>query len=113
MHENMALALAGGSLAVAANTVNTLGTLNVSTNATLTVEPGARLAFSDSSSVAWNAGNSKVTVVKGAGATLRFGTSDDALSADQLKLFRIDGRRCRLDADGYLEPRFGTVIVVR
>ena len=113
MHENMALALAGGSFTVAANTVNTLGTLNVSTNATLMVESGSNLSFADSSSVVWNAGQSKVTVVKGVGARLRFGTSDKGLSEDQLKVFRIDGRRCRLDADGYLEPKFGTVIVVR
>ena len=112
MNQDMDVSLEGGSFAAAADTVNRLGTLAVADDATLTVEPGAELAFADSSAETWGEGVS-VNVVMPKTASLRFGENDSALTADQLRRIRIDGYPCRLDANGYLLPYAGTVIILR
>lgn len=71
--------LAGGTLAVAAATKNTLGALSIDeAGGGLSLGAGATLAFADSSAVAWAATN-KVTVTGFAEKAVRFGESKEAV----------------------------------
>ena len=113
MHDEMNLHLAGGNFSVSPMTVNALGALNVTADATLSIGSGATLEFADSSSELWPLSGSRINIVKGKSSKLRFGDSKSALTEAQLKIMRLDGFRCRLDDNGYVVPFAGTVILVR
>lgn len=71
--------LAGGALAVAAETANTLGSLAIDeAGGGLSLGAGATLAFADSSAEAW-APTNKVTVIGFAENAIRFGESEQAV----------------------------------
>jgi len=76
-----------------------LGTLEVSGNATLALGTGSgTLSFADCSALSWT-GTLTLTGTLGAN-TVRFGSDANALTSDQLS--RINGGNATLDADGYL-----------
>lgn len=107
---NGSFRLDAGTLKPAASFAGPIGALCVNGNATIDLTGGAKLAFPDSTALAWNVG--KKLFVKGLTAdNLRFGTSSDALTPLQLSQIKVDGmkggQRAELDQDGYLVVRDG------
>lgn len=79
MRSESPVRLAGGTLAVAAETANTLGFLAIDeAGGGLSLGAGATLAFADSSEEAWTPTN-KVTVIGFAENAIRFGESEQAV----------------------------------
>ena len=109
------LILDGGTVAGAPNTANTVGALTVGANGgTIELDPGATLAFADSSGKTW-AGS--LTIKGWCEGSVKFGDSSSALTKDQLDQVRAKtetGRELRLclNSAGYL-ARYGMRIVVR
>lgn len=113
MHGEMDLLLAGGDFAVSPGTENTLGALKVTAGATVKIEPGAALAFADSSAEEWDLSGGRINIVKDKTSTVRFGESSSALTATQLRAIRVNGHLCGIDENGYLDERSGTVMILR
>jgi fibronectin-binding autotransporter adhesin len=104
-----AITLNGGTLDAGTYT-NTLSTLMVSGGASLVLNPGAVLAFADSSAVQWT-GTLYINGAFSAGTSLRFGTSSASLSSEQIASLKATGYTLSLDADGYLRGKpSGTII---
>lgn len=106
-----AVVLAGGELDMGGFS-NTLGTLAVTGPGTLVLGNGA-IRFADSSAVAWT-GTLAVTGVLGP-QTVRFGTSNSALSPAQLQRITYKGDGVGLNSQGYLyslRPT-GAILIVR
>jgi hypothetical protein len=107
--------LDGGAIAGATNTANTIGALIVGANGgTIELDPGATLAFADSTSKTWSGA---LTIRGFREGAVRFGDSAAALTSEQLDMIRAektDGKmmRLRLTSSGYLAPP-GTVINIR
>jgi hypothetical protein len=106
-----AVELLGGSLAVAANAVNSLGNLTATTNATLTVGAGGRLSFASFTPDARLADKAIVIDAPMKGNFVRIGTNANGLAAGDLKYFRWKDAtdatklwRVEQDANGYLHP---------
>ncbi|MBQ7189780.1 MAG: autotransporter-associated beta strand repeat-containing protein [Kiritimatiellae bacterium] len=106
------LELAGGNLEAGGFT-NELGTLTLSGDSVIALQPSSSLAFSDTSSVPWT--NGTLTIVGELGKqTLRFGTSSTALTAEQLERICYDGKKVCLTSAGYLRPYLGgTLLFIR
>jgi autotransporter-associated beta strand protein len=106
------IVLNGGSLAMGAVT-NTAGMLTMSADSTLALGEGT-LAFAASTGAVWTAG-ADLTLAGALGRyTLRFGTDETALTADQLKAITYNGSPVRLRPDGYVaEPATGTIILMQ
>jgi len=99
--------LAGGALAFEAS--STFGALVLAGNAAVSVSSGSTLTFADSSAETWTSG-ATVSV----SGTVRFGTSASALTREQQRAIRLDGKRAVLDDDGWLvEKAPGTAILFR
>jgi hypothetical protein len=113
MHGEMDLLLAGGDFAVSPGTENTLGALKVTAGATVKIEPGAALAFADSSAEEWDLSGGRINIVKDKTSTVRFGESSSALTATQLRAIRVNGHLCGIDENGYLDERSGMVMILR
>jgi autotransporter-associated beta strand protein len=92
------LVLSGGTLDPAGG-AHSFGTLTVNVNSTLPLGSSGTLAFADSSGVLWS-GTLALTGTLGP-QTLRFGTSSNALTAQQQRKITIDGKFVRLDGNGY------------
>jgi fibronectin-binding autotransporter adhesin len=104
------ITLNGGTLDAGIYT-NTLSTLTVSGGASLVLNPGAVLAFADSSAIQWS-GTVNLTGVFSAGTSLRFGTSSAGLTPAQLASLSAAGYKLSLDSNGYLTGRTsGTLIL--
>ena len=112
MNRDMDMSLEGGSFAVAAGTVNSLGSLAVAADATLTVPSGATLEFADSSAEIWGE-RVKVDIAAADDAVVRFGDSASSLTVNQLRRIKLNGVRCILKEDGRLERHYGMKIIVR
>ena len=110
------VALAGGTLGFAANTVNTNAELTVTANSTLALADGATAVFGDSSAQKWTPGT-RLTVT-GDPTTSRLSFGANGLTAAQLKQIRwsVGGksRRVALGDEGEIVPYVpGAVLIVR
>ena len=104
--------LDGGTLATA-KAGTRLGVLTVSENGGgITLGEGATLSFADSSAAVWD--TNKVVVTGFAEKSIRFGTSAQALTGEQLNRLRTsEGKRLYMDDDGYLTRQIGMTIFIR
>ena len=105
--------LAGGILAVAADSTNSCGELQVESSSTLQIPDGASISFASSKdSQAWTG---ILTVDANLDAcSVRFGSDENGLSASQrIKIRTVDGRRVKLDETGRLYPADGFMLFVR
>ena len=105
--------LAGGILAVAADSTNSCGELQVESSSTLQIPDGASVSFASSKdSQAWTG---ILTVDANLDAcSVRFGSDENGLSASQrIKIRTVDGRRVKLDETGRLYPADGFMLFVR
>lgn len=106
------IVLNGGTLSLGAVT-NACGTLSLSASSTLALGDGA-LAFADSSAAAWTNGVTLTLTGTLGPQTVRVGTDQNALTADQLDAITYNGKRVVLTPDGYLaEPPKGTIICIQ
>ena len=109
------LTLDGGAIAGATNTANTVGALTVGANGgTIELDPGATLAFADSTSKTWSG---SLTIKGWREGAVRFGDSSSSLTTEQIDLIRAEipgGKMVRLilSSGGYL-ARCGMTIVIR
>ena len=107
------LILAGGTVSCGATT-NATGTLTLTGDAAIDLGEGA-LAFADSSGETWTAG--AALTITGTGKlptrSLRFGSSENGLTAAQIRQITYNGERVSLDSSGYLRHRGGFVIIVK
>ena len=107
------LTLAGGTV-TCGSTTNATGVLTLSGNVAINLEGGS-LAFADSSGATWTAG-AALTITgndKLPTRSLRFGTSENGLTAAQLRQITYNGERVSLDSSGYLRHRGGFMVIVR
>ena len=105
--------LAGGILAVAADSTNSCGELQVESSSTLQIPDGASISFASSKdSQAWTG---ILTVDANLDAcSVRFGSDENGLSASQrIKIRTVDGRRVKLDETGRLYLADGFMLFVR
>ena len=113
---NQGYVLSGGTLAIAAGTVNTAGRLWVDSSGMLKVAAGGSVAFADSSAADWAipvGEKYQIDADLGNGA-IRFGTTENALTKRQLARLRHGTARVKLDANGYLRDDIrGTTFTIR
>ena len=109
------LILDGGAIAGADNTANTVGALTVAENGgTIELDPGATLAFANSTNKTWSG---SLTIRGYRTGAVKFGDSAAALVRDQLDMIRAEkpnGKKMHLclDSNGYLAP-LGMMIRIR
>lgn len=111
-HSAPNLVLDGG--AVRSSGEASAGTLALSSDSSLSLADGASVSFADSSSLSWSA-DARLTV-GGAfadGASIRFGTSSDALTRAQRAGIDLFGYPSKLSDDGWLLKQAGLVIIFR
>ena len=93
----------GSATLNAATFTDTLGALDITSNAVINLGAGATLSFAHSSAIDWTGGTLAITGTFASGASIRFGTSSSALTADQLvKISKPGGGAVALNASGYL-----------
>jgi hypothetical protein len=113
---NQGYVLSGGTLAIAAGTVNTTGRLWVDSSGMLKVAAGGSVAFADSSAADWAipvGEKYQIDADLGTGA-IRFGTTENALTKRQLARLRHGTARVKLDANVYLRDDIrGTTFTIR
>ncbi len=111
-----AVVLDGGTLD-AATSANTVGTLRVGNSDGALILGGGSLAFADSRAQAWGSGKIVISGLLGtvAPTNLRFGTSADALTPEQLAALSFNEHTVELDPQGYVIAHIslGTVLIVR
>ena len=106
-----AVSIGAATLDVATYT-DTAGTLDPTGAATINLGAGATLAFADSSAVDWNGGTLNITGSFVSGASLRFGTTRDGLTAAQLGKITATGiSNFGLNESGYLIEAFPEIAV--
>ena len=110
---NQGYVLSGGTLAIAAGTDNTVGRLWVNSSGTLKVAAGGSVAFADSSAVDWAIPNGKKYQIDAdlSNGAVRFGTTENALTKQQLARMRHGSMRVKLDANGYLRDHVMGLII--
>ena len=101
---NISNVVIGNATLNASTFTDTLGTLDVTSTATIHLDIGAALAFADSSASDWTGGTLDITGTLVSGASLRFGTTGSGLTAGQLSLITINGTPATLslNSSGYL-----------
>jgi fibronectin-binding autotransporter adhesin len=109
---NSPIILTGGTLDAGAYT-NSLKTLTLSGTAAINLGAGGKLVFADSSALSWS-GTLNVTGAFVTGQSLRFGTTSNGLTPEQLaKIKVVGGGATALDANGFLKTTKGMVILFR
>ncbi|MGB6223242.1 autotransporter-associated beta strand repeat-containing protein [Haloferula sp.] len=93
----------GSATLDAASFTDTVGTLDITSTATINLGAGAALSFADSSEFVWT-GGLNLTGAFVSGSSLRFGNNVNGLTSSQLALISINGATppLALDANGYL-----------
>ena len=92
----------GGSFSTADGINASVGALSVGENGGgIIANANSTINFLDSTSVAWSG---VVDVICRNGASVRFGTSSNALTKAQQKKLRLNGKRAKLDASGLVVP---------
>ena len=103
---------AGGTFAVSAGSTNTCGTLAVESASAISVADGASLSFAASDGESWNGALTLRCNLEA--CSIRFGTGSDGLTRGQCaKISLSDGRRVRLDENGYVVESLPFVLIVR
>jgi autotransporter-associated beta strand protein len=93
----------GSATLDAATFTDLLGTLDATAAATINLGAGGALAFADSSAIDWTGGTLAITGTFVSGASLRFGTTENGLTNEQLALISAPGfTGFDLDANGFL-----------
>jgi autotransporter-associated beta strand protein len=93
----------GSATLDAATFTDLLGTLDATAAATINLGAGGALAFADSSAIDWTGGTLAITGTFVSGASLRFGTTENGLTNEQLALISTPGfTGFDLDANGFL-----------
>ena len=103
--------LGEGSVRIGAE--SSVGPLVLSGNVAVEVDDGATLAFDNSAGQSWAPG-AVLDFVGTFGSTVktvRFGTDATGLTGEQLKQITMNGVGCRIDAEGYLHPKFSGLII--
>lgn len=108
MKSTMPVVLAGGTLAAAANTTNTVGAVTVTASSALVLDAGAELNIPQPAE--W-AADVRLSVTQGEGSVFRIGTSA-CLDAATLRRVKVNGRRVVQNDDGSFSPS-GMAILVR
>jgi len=96
-----ALSIGSATLNTATYT-NTLGTLDITGSAVITLGTGGKLAFADSSAKTWSGGTLTLTGVFVNSSSVRFGTSASGLTPTQKEKITFNGMRMTLDSNGYV-----------
>ena len=95
--------LAGGTFAVGTFSNNSVGTLALTANSTITLGAGGLFAFANSSALDWASYSLSITGSFEDGESIRFGTDASGLTGDQLAKISINGvSGATLDGSGYL-----------
>lgn len=93
----------GNATLSAATFTDTLGTLDITSTAKISLGTGADLSFAESSAIDWTGGTLNLTGTFVSGTSLRFGTSSSGLTPAQLALISAPGfHSFSLNASGYL-----------
>jgi len=99
----------GNATLNAGTRTDTMGTLDVTSTATINLGAGAALAFANSSAVDWTGGTLNITGTFVSGASLRFGTNTNGLTRVQLSKISVLGvTSLALDSSGYLIAGYST-----
>jgi fibronectin-binding autotransporter adhesin len=101
---NTAVLIGAGILDAATFTDTSIGTLDVTGAATISLGTGGTLAFANSSAIDWTGGTLNITGTLGANS-IRFGSGSTALTSGQLAVISVNGSGAGtyiLDANGYL-----------
>ncbi len=112
---NASLTLEAGTVAFGSTAKFNAFALFLTGDGTLEFERGATVAFGDSSAFAWPEGKTLNIVGLQRSRDLRFGTDENGLTAAQLAAITINGNHAKigLDANGYLQVPFATVLLLR
>ncbi len=93
----------GSAILDAASFTDTLGTLDLTSTATIHLGEDAALAFANSSAIDWTSGTLNITGTFVSGSSLRFGTSNTGLTSTQLASIIATGYNSfALNASGFL-----------
>ena len=97
------ITLNGGTLAAATFT-DTLGTLDLDANSSITFGTGGMFIFADSSSLSAGWGSFTLSISGNFvnASSIRFGTTNGGLTSAQLALININGLAATIDSNGYL-----------
>jgi fibronectin-binding autotransporter adhesin len=101
--------LGGGTLDLGAS-LNSAGALHVDVDSTIVLGNG-QISFTNSAAVVWPGGLTLVGTLRN--GTLRIGTSDSALTPEQLALINHEGTSVTISPDGYLQSQRGLLLLVR
>ena len=93
--------LGGGTLA-AATFSDTIGTLSLTANSSITLGSGSSLVFADSKALDWTGHTLSITGTFTDSLSIRFGTDASGLTSTQLALISINGSGAFLDSSGFL-----------
>jgi len=108
----MALPVVSSATLNASTFSNKGGVLDTTGSAIINLGTGATLAFSDSSAIDWTGGTLNITGPFVSGISIRFGTTGNALTVDQLAKISATGcYKFTLDSNGYLKAQRGTMIM--
>lgn len=112
LHAVPDLVFDGGALKVSGTA--RAGTLALASDSSLSLAEGATVAFADSAAETWVAG-SKLSVLGDfvEGASIRFGTSADALTRNQRGVIDVSGRQAKLSEEGWLMKQGGLILIFR
>ncbi len=104
-----ATAVSIGTATLDASTFDdTLGTLDAAGSAVINLGAGANLVFAASSGIDWTGGTLKITGTFVSGSSIKFGSSNAALTSTQLSQISATGFTAfGLDANGYLTANAG------
>lgn len=94
---------------------DTVGTLALTGDAIINLGEGGRLVFADSRSNDWSSGTLTITGTFASGASLKFGTSNEGLTDDQIKKITAPGAPpLILSSSGFLliGKKMGTILRV-
>lgn len=93
----------GNATLDAATFTDTVGTLDLTGNATINLGTGAALAFANSSTIDWTGGTLNLTGTFVSGSSIRFGTTSSGLTPAQLARITASGfTSFALNTSGYL-----------
>ena len=108
------LVLDGGALEVKAGIAASVGAVKVLSESAITLGEGASLCLAAQPEAEWSAEELAISGPQKPGHSIRFGTSSSALTMQQVKKIRYNGKQVRLDKDGYLltEP-FGLMVIFK
>ena len=115
MRAAQAIALSGGTLASASCCSNEVGDVSLTADSTISIGEGATFVFADQRAAdsRWVDGMTLEITGDFRENAIRFGTSAAALTLRQRRALRYQGRRLRLDENGYVKLPGGLAVVIK